>query len=578
MTVYWTGSTYFVFLLPLIDATFREQSVAVKGIVNCRGVRQPGAFVQLYDEDAIPILDNDDLLGSVTADDRGIFCVRGATTEVTDIEPYIYIEHNCGYEGLDQKHYFIRAVPKEFITEGNFSKKTYHMGDIELLTKDAPVQHYQRRMLIHHHHSSHGPLSLHQQVMQCIPHYVAYKDYYEKVVVSGGISQYNKTELEKQAWDDLMRKITAPPPLAPGISHVEEVHTRTETHTHVEDHRTHIESGTYEQVTPIPIDRQKEDGMELEREEELRRLEEEAKIEEERRKEEQRRVEEERIREEQRRMEEERRLEEQRRIDEERRHEEGRRVEEQRRLDEEARLEEQRRLDEEARLGEQRRLDEEKRLEEERRLEEQRRLEEEKRKEGEPRKDDLTEAEEERELEEEARLREQHWKEEEERRKLEEERRRLEEELRLAEEKRLKEEEEFRREEDKRYEEQRRREEELRREEERIREEERRKEEEIRREEERRREEDYRRELEHRREEHSRRLEEFKKLEEQRKEEIAKLEQERKMWMEKLKELEEGQKKKHLVQIICSRGNVVRTTQIREYTEGEDPCEGFRRT
>ncbi|KIH67481.1 Transthyretin-like family protein [Ancylostoma duodenale] len=234
MTVYWTGSTYFVFLLPLIDATFREQSVAVKGIVNCRGVRQPGAFVQLYDEDAVPIFDNDDLLGSVTADDRGIFCVRGATTEVTDIEPYIYIEHNCGYEGLDQKH-------------------------------------YQRRMLIHHHHSSHGPLSLHQQVMQCIPHYVAYKDYYEKVVVSGGISQYNKTELEKQAWDDLMRKITAPPPLAPGISHVEEVHTRTETHTHVEDHRTHIESGTYEQVTPIPIDRQKEDGMELEREEELRR-------------------------------------------------------------------------------------------------------------------------------------------------------------------------------------------------------------------------------------------------------------------------------------------------------------------
>ncbi|EPB79967.1 Transthyretin-like family protein [Ancylostoma ceylanicum] len=327
----WTGIIYLTLLLPLIHATFREQSVAVKGIVNCRGVRQPGAFVQLYDEDAIPILDNDDLLGSVTADDRGIFCVRGATTEVTDIEPYIYIEHNCGYEGLDQKHYFIRAIPKEFITEGNFSKKTYHMGDIELLTKDAPVQHYQRRMLIHHHHSSHGPLSLHQQVMQCIPHYVAYKDYYEKVVVNGGTSQYNKTELEKQAWDDLLRKITGAPPSPPGISHTEDVHTHTETHTHVEDHRTHTEK-------------------------------------------------------------------------------------------------------------------------------------------------------------------------------------------------------------------------------------------------------EYRRELDHRREEHNRRLEEFKKLEEQRKQEIERLEQERKMWMEKLKELEEGQKKKHLVQIICSRDNVVRTTQIREYTEGEDPCEGFRRT
>lgn len=52
MAVCWTVLAYAVFLPLLINATFREQSVAVKGIVNCRGVRQPGAFVQLYDEDA----------------------------------------------------------------------------------------------------------------------------------------------------------------------------------------------------------------------------------------------------------------------------------------------------------------------------------------------------------------------------------------------------------------------------------------------------------------------------------------------------------------------------------------------
>uniref|UniRef100_A0A183G585 Transthyretin-like family protein n=1 Tax=Heligmosomoides polygyrus TaxID=6339 RepID=A0A183G585_HELPZ len=80
----------------------------------------------------VPIFDQDDLLGSVTADDRGVFCVRGFTTEATDIEPYIYIEHNCGYEGLDQK-----VFPSEFVSSGNFSKKTYHMGDIELLTKGS---------------------------------------------------------------------------------------------------------------------------------------------------------------------------------------------------------------------------------------------------------------------------------------------------------------------------------------------------------------------------------------------------------------------------------------------------------
>ncbi|KHJ78514.1 Transthyretin-like family protein, partial [Oesophagostomum dentatum] len=81
MTSCWLSFLYFALLLPLAKATFREQSVAVKGIVNCRGVRQPGAFVQLYDEDSIPLFDSDDLLGSVTADERGIFCVRGATTE-----------------------------------------------------------------------------------------------------------------------------------------------------------------------------------------------------------------------------------------------------------------------------------------------------------------------------------------------------------------------------------------------------------------------------------------------------------------------------------------------------------------
>ncbi|KAK6059844.1 Transthyretin-like family protein [Cooperia oncophora] len=78
--------TSYLLLLPFTTGTFREQSVAVKGIVNCRGIRQPGAFVQLYDEDSVPLFDDDDLLGSVTADEHGVFCVRGYTTEVSNIE------------------------------------------------------------------------------------------------------------------------------------------------------------------------------------------------------------------------------------------------------------------------------------------------------------------------------------------------------------------------------------------------------------------------------------------------------------------------------------------------------------
>ncbi|CAJ0610468.1 unnamed protein product [Cylicocyclus nassatus] len=594
MTVCRTILLHLVLLIPLVENTFREQSVVVKGRVNCRGVQQPGTFVQLYDEDALPLFDSDDLLGSVTADDHGVFCVRGVTTEVTDIEPYIYIEHNCGYEGLDQKHFFIRSVPQEFVVEGNFSKKTYHMGDIELLTKDAPVQHYQRRMLIQPDESS-EELSLHQQVMLCIPHYVAYKDYYEKVVVEGGTSVQNKTEVEKQAWDELMQRLSTPPAhlLPSGEGAYGETRTHTEERLDTYEHKEFYE----ERREGVPLGKEEE---ERERQEEQRRKEEEERIKEEQRREDERRMEEQQRLDELHRAEEQRRIEEERRLEEQRKLDEEKRLEEQRRLDEEKRFEEQKKMEEERRREEERKLDEERRLEEQR-LEEQRKAEEqrwldeekaleearmredeEKKRSGEaaPKEHELPKLElpkEEEQIEREEDELVRQLKEEDERRKLEEEKRRLEEERILAEEKRLKEEEEFRREEDRRYEEQRRKEDEMRKEEDRIREEERRKEEELRREEIRRREEDYRREMEARREEHRRRLEEFKRLEEQRKLEIAKLEQERKTWMEKIRELE-GQKRKHLVQVICSRDNVIRTTAIRQYTEGEDPCAGFTRT
>ena len=41
-----------LWLVPLAAATFRDQSAGAKGYVSCRGVRQPGVFVQLYDEDS----------------------------------------------------------------------------------------------------------------------------------------------------------------------------------------------------------------------------------------------------------------------------------------------------------------------------------------------------------------------------------------------------------------------------------------------------------------------------------------------------------------------------------------------
>lgn len=73
-----------------------EQAVVVKGIINCRGQRMPGMFVQLMEEDScrirksiffkfrqmFTVFDADDLMGSTNADFRGVFCVRGFTDEV----------------------------------------------------------------------------------------------------------------------------------------------------------------------------------------------------------------------------------------------------------------------------------------------------------------------------------------------------------------------------------------------------------------------------------------------------------------------------------------------------------------
>ncbi|VDM59181.1 unnamed protein product [Angiostrongylus costaricensis] len=436
----------------LVFGTFREQSVAVKGIVNCRGIRQPGAFVQLYDEDIIPVMDSDDLLGSTTADELGVFCVRGYTTEISAIEPYIYIEHNCGYEGLNKKHFFIRTIPPEFIMEGNFSKKTFHMGDIELLTKDAPVQQFERRVLIHHphrhhhyhhlrHHHQHqhpyyyGKTTLQEQIIQCIPHYVAYRDYYERVVVNGATA-YNKTKVEEQAWKE-MGEVTRP-------SHVlEQNETRSfKSEAHLESrseiHMTDTETREHETRGPqAPLKSAEAKQQELEEQEREkytrldmgRRVEEEGLREAEKRKrlDEEKRIVEARIREEQLRKEEEKRRNEEARFREQqlKEEEEMRKLEEERRRIQEERMEiEKQRLkeEEEIRKEKESRYEEERRKEEERRREEAKLREEERRKEEEQRRQEERRRDDERRKEMEAR-REEHMRRIEEFRRLEEQRR-----------------------------------------------------------------------------------------------------------------------------------------------------------
>ncbi|CAI5455481.1 unnamed protein product [Caenorhabditis angaria] len=160
------------------------QFVTVKGTVKCRGVPQPGVLVQLYDEDTIPLFDSDDFMGATTSDPKGTFCVKGSTSEFTSIEPYIYIEHNCGYEGQLEKGYYFEFINDTYIHEAKPHKhEIYHHSGIELWQEGAPVSKNSTTVHKHHQICRFNQSSTFQEAVQfCIPHYVQYKRYYEENV------------------------------------------------------------------------------------------------------------------------------------------------------------------------------------------------------------------------------------------------------------------------------------------------------------------------------------------------------------------------------------------------------------
>ncbi|EFO89616.1 CRE-TTR-14 protein [Caenorhabditis remanei] len=333
-----------------------QQAVTVKGIVNCRGHRQPGTFVQLYDEDSV--FDSDDLLGSVIADHRGVFCVKGATEEFTTIEPYVFIEHNCGYEGLNEKRVFSKMIPIEYITEGPKAKHVYHMGDIELLTADAPVQNYEKRIYVE--------TNIDERIRQCIPIYVQYKRFYEKTIFE---TKTHETILptDEEVPAEIEEPVVEPTEGDDGIAEVVEetqeteepvVHEVSDEEKRLEEERLRLEE---EQKRLDEIRRLQEESLRLE---EIRRIEEEKK-----RIEETRRQEEEQQRIELERREEERRLENERRAEEERKREEEAKLQEQRRKEQEEehkrRMEEYHRREQERQEALKRREEELKRREEE---------------------------------------------------------------------------------------------------------------------------------------------------------------------------------------------------------------------
>ncbi|KAK6753154.1 hypothetical protein RB195_012636 [Necator americanus] len=119
-------------LLFILDFTvaFRKQGAAVKGRLLCGEKSLRNAKVKLYDLDRNPG-DTDDLLDEKFTDKNGEFAVTGTTRELTDIEPVLYIYHDCD-DGIRpcQKRITL-IVPKRFI-HGGTPKEWLDIGTVNV--------------------------------------------------------------------------------------------------------------------------------------------------------------------------------------------------------------------------------------------------------------------------------------------------------------------------------------------------------------------------------------------------------------------------------------------------------------
>ncbi|CAI5450827.1 unnamed protein product [Caenorhabditis angaria] len=111
-------------------ATFRDQSVAVKGVLICGDEPAGNVRIKLWDEDSGP--DPDDLLAQGYSETNGSFFLSGWTTETTPIDPVFKIYHDCNDHGLPTHRKVKFTIPDKYITAGRFPNATMDAGIIQL--------------------------------------------------------------------------------------------------------------------------------------------------------------------------------------------------------------------------------------------------------------------------------------------------------------------------------------------------------------------------------------------------------------------------------------------------------------
>ncbi|KAK0421001.1 hypothetical protein QR680_015015 [Steinernema hermaphroditum] len=106
------------------------QSVAVRGQVICESTPAANVTISLNDENVISIT----FMANVTTGSNGEFELNGTATEISNIDPCLYIHHRC-LKTTDCYHELKVDIPDEYITKGEVPEKVFDLGVIQLAAR-----------------------------------------------------------------------------------------------------------------------------------------------------------------------------------------------------------------------------------------------------------------------------------------------------------------------------------------------------------------------------------------------------------------------------------------------------------
>ncbi|EPB77635.1 Transthyretin-like family protein [Ancylostoma ceylanicum] len=108
----------------------RQQSVAVKGVLECNGKPAANVKVKLYEKEIF----FDRKMDEKRTDSSGSFHLSGSKREITNIDPKVNIYHKCNYAGPCYKKIAI-TIPDNYITWGDRPRSTFDIGRLNLAGK-----------------------------------------------------------------------------------------------------------------------------------------------------------------------------------------------------------------------------------------------------------------------------------------------------------------------------------------------------------------------------------------------------------------------------------------------------------